>query len=80
MGRDPEYLGSITEIIEFTGIPRTSFYCNGYAENLKKSAYLFSRQGKYGRQIHWSYKRLILVWLSEISPKKMKQNSPIEQP
>jgi hypothetical protein len=80
VARDPEYLGSITQIMDFAGIPRTSFYCNGYADHLKKSAYLFSRPGRYGKTIHWSYKRLILVWLAEIQEKKMIPNSPIKRP
>jgi len=62
---EPERLDSMGEIIKFTGIPRRTFYSSGYADNLKKSAYIFSRVGRYGRKIYWSYKRLILAWMVE---------------
>ena len=70
MTNDPEYLGSMTRIIEFTGIPRRTFYANGYAKALKKSSYVFQRQGYYGQKIYWSYKRLILAWMVDFFSEK----------
>jgi len=72
--KDPEYLGSLSEILAYTGIPRRTFYRDGHMKALKESRYVFSRvrRGKYGRTVYWSYKRLILAWLAEnfTDPKK----------
>jgi hypothetical protein len=62
MPKDPELLANMNEIIEFTGIPRRTFYDRGYAKNIKESTYVFCRTGRYGRKIYWSYKRLIMAW------------------
>jgi len=62
---DPEYIRSLTRIIEFTGIPRKTFYRRGYVKKLKESGYVFCRTGKYGLKVYWSYKRLILAFMVE---------------
>lgn len=72
MPRDPEMLKSMGDIIDFTGIPRATFYAAGHADHLKNSGYIFQRPGKYGLTITWSYKRLILAWLTERFPNKPK--------
>jgi len=77
MTEDPEYLGSLSKIIDFTGIPRKTFYRSGYMKLLRSSGYVFSRErgGKYGQTIYWSYRRLILAWLAEnfSSPEKNRR-------
>jgi hypothetical protein len=63
---DPEYLGSIVEIIRYTGIPQPTFYKH-YLPRLKASRYLFRRRtsGWFPSIRYWSYKRLILAWMVE---------------
>jgi len=65
---DPEYLGSMEEIIRYTGVPRRTFYAKGLSRKLKESRYVFCRRGKYGQLRYWSYKRLILAFLAENFP------------
>jgi predicted DNA-binding transcriptional regulator AlpA len=60
-----DYLRGMDEIIPFTGISRSTFYRKGYDKLLKNSRYIFHRRGRHGRTIWWSYKNLILVWLTE---------------
>lgn len=63
--KDPECLQGMREIIRFTNIPERTFYGKGFARELKASRYVFRRRGKNGRPIYWTYKRLIIAWLTE---------------
>ena len=61
---DDEHLNSISRVIEFMNVSRTTFYAHDTHERLKEAGVLFSRPGKYGKTVWWSYKRLILGWMS----------------
>jgi hypothetical protein len=65
-GDDKERLEGLDAIIEFTGVPRRTFYHRGYMRALKNSPYLFWRREKFGRMKYWSYKNLIQGWMIEV--------------
>ncbi len=60
---DEEHLNTISRVIEFMNVSRKTFYAHDTQERLKEAGLLFSRPGKYGKTVWWSYKRLILGWM-----------------
>ena len=60
---DDEHLNSISRVIEFMNVSRVAFYKHKTQEVLKDAGILFSRPGKYGKTVWWSYKRLVLGWM-----------------